>query len=210
MHFSVWWHSLVNLLSYIWTWNADLHEWSSWTETLNSINSISDVVDLLSSGGWYISQTTYASLRFSLFQHFHIQNSVVEKSMYKHVCIYVILDYYLCIDDKVWGVYKLQYYTLYTSISLFLTTVKLSVSSRKEHHWPSRRQSWLAGDDEGIQRLLTLSSLQRPARRQNLTGSQFMIESVEHLQNVGFPYAKTEQMWPLRESSYRRPDKKLI
>lgn len=55
------------------------------------------------------------------------------------------------------------------------------------HLWPSRRQSCSAGDDEGVQRLLTLCSLQRSPRRQNLTGSQFVIESVEHLQNVCFP-----------------------
>lgn len=145
------------------------------------------------------------------FNIFTFRTLLWEGSMYKQEFpLYVIPDSYPFIDERVWGVYKPQYYTLYTSISLFLNTVKFSVSSRKEHHWPSRMQSWLAGDDEGIQRLLTLCSLQRSASRQKLTGSQFMIESVEHLQNVGFPCAKTEQMWPLRESSYRRPNKNLI
>lgn len=78
----------------------------------------------------------------------------------------------------------------------FLITDKLPVSSKTAVHFhtdvqkgpgPSRRQSCLAGDHEGVQRLLALCSLQRSTSRQNLAGSQFMIESVEHLQDVGFP-----------------------
>lgn len=57
--------------------------------------------------------------------------------------------------------------------------------------WPNRGQSWLAGDDE---RLLTGLSLQRPPSGQNLTGSQFMVESIEDLQNVGLPCARAEHV----------------
>lgn len=53
---------------------------------------------------------------------------------------------------------------------------------------PSRGQSWLTGYDE---RLRTGLSLWRSPSGQNLTGSQFMIESVEDLHDVGLSWAKT-------------------
>jgi len=92
----------------------------------------------------------------------------------------------------------------------YLTTVFSVLVKVLEHCGPSRRQSCLAGDDEGVEGLLTLGLLQRSATRQNLTSSQFMIKSVEHLQNVGFACVKTEQMWPQWESSYRRPNENFI
>lgn len=51
-----------------------------------------------------------------------------------------------------------------------------------------------AGDEQGVEGLLTWCSVQMSPRRQNLTGGQFMIESIEHLQDVRFSCATTGQM----------------
>lgn len=51
-----------------------------------------------------------------------------------------------------------------------------------------------AGNEQGVERLLTWCSVQRSPGRQNLTGGQFVVESIEHLQDVGFSCATTGQM----------------
>lgn len=51
-----------------------------------------------------------------------------------------------------------------------------------------------AGDEQGVEGLLTWCSVQMSPRRQNLTGGQFVIESIEHLQDVRFSCATTGQM----------------
>lgn len=69
----------------------------------------------------------------------------------------------------------------------------------------SRRQSCLAGDDEGIKRLLTVCLFQRSTRRQNLTSSKFMIEGIEHLQNMGLACVKNRTDVIFLRKSHDRP-----
>lgn len=63
-----------------------------------------------------------------------------------------------------------------------------------------------AGNEQGVERLLTRCWVQRSPGRQNLTGGQFMIESIEHLQDVGFSCATTGQMWAPKEARHRLSD----
>jgi len=93
----------------------------------------------------------------------------------------------------------------YAHYSAGILTSQCSLDRLTERCWSSKGRSWLAGDEEGAQRPLALCSLQMSTSGQDLAGGQFMIEGVEHFQNVGFPCAiqqKTEQMSPPRECCY--------
>lgn len=50
-----------------------------------------------------------------------------------------------------------------------------------------------AGDEQAVQRQLARGPVQTSPRRQNLTGGQFVIERIEHLQDVSFSCGATGQ-----------------